>query len=105
MKKLIPLLLFIILAKFAAAQNTVSLPAGYYSPGAPSYMAVGTLTDSLAKRYFLKFTGGGYNEIYTATFLNKNFLRKLDSLNFVTPWQFLHGNNRITGKNHWTDSA
>lgn len=68
-------LILIILTAFlsAKAQNTVTVPFGSAS-GVAKFRTTGTLTDSLNKRYFIIFDGGAYNELYTATYIRKNFL-------------------------------
>jgi hypothetical protein len=72
MKKLIILLLLFIGFK-ASAQNTVTLPSGTVSY-TPAFRYGGSLTDSL-KTFWFGVPGGGYNQWYSGTYINKYFLR------------------------------
>jgi hypothetical protein len=75
MKKLIIILLLFIGFK-ASAQNTVTLPSGTVSY-TPAFRYGGSLTDSL-KSFWFNVPGGGYNQWYSGTYVNKYFLRKTD---------------------------
>ena len=77
MKKLI----FILLLFFtigASAQNTVTLPGGT-NPFILQPRYGGSLSDSLKTFWFNASPGGGYNQWYSGTYINKFFVRKSDS--------------------------
>lgn len=87
MKKLLSILCFLI-PFLAFGQNTVTPPSGTSAGINPAWRTKGTLTDSLNKRYWLIFNGGAYNEIYTATYINKHFVRTTSKDSTVFSKQF-----------------
>src|SRR3569833_688097 len=93
MRKLF-LLALLTFPLFALAQNTVTLPSGT-SSATPAFRVKGTLSDSLAKRYWIQFPGGSFNELYTATYINQYFTRKTQKDSAIFSPQFTQDDDSV----------
>lgn len=100
MKKL--LFLFLLFPVLLHAQQTywTTSPTGWTALSSPAFRFKANTPDSTNSLLIFNPLTGRYNEIYTSVESNKYFLRKSDSLKYLSYWQFYHGNNTTTG--NWT---